>query len=316
MDSVQESLISEEELTRYAQQLRKDQSLAEAVRKYDAASRKKVYLLNASFLATFAAWIASGGAAWLIAPLIIVNGMFALPYLRVFIHSEAHWGLGVNRAQTWYLRYLAFAAYQVPFEAYRLGHFAHHKYDNDVPTRGLANDRQSTYLYSRSGNPISFLIWALHYLLVYQYFYQFMLVIRKASRQKMQELAVQALIIVALDLGLALISLSFFLEIFVPSLSIAWLGSSVVLYMMHNVRKSDAVYHHSVNSYSRAFNKFGDNDGLHIVHSMFPFLHPYHVTAVDEMLRKDLHPSQVIEGHYVTGYFKQLLTPKRRYAVV
>ena len=306
--------VGHKDLKEYAQHLRRDRSYGAALRRYDAASRRKVYLLNLSLLATLLIWMASDENSWLIAPLILVNGLFALPYLRVFIHSEAHWGIGANWLQTGYLRYLAFAAYQVPFEGYRLGHFAHHKYDNDVPERGLANDRQSTYLYSPRGNPINFLVWALHYLLVYQYLHQYLMVIRKASAKKIAALAVQTLIVLAIDVGLALISRSFFLEIFLPSLGIAWLGSSIVLYMMHNVNKDDAIHHHSVNSYSRFFNRFGDNDGLHIVHSMFPFLHPYHTEAVDRLLRKDLHPSQVIEGHYVTGYLRQLLTRRSTYA--
>lgn len=290
-----------------AQRLRRAPEHREAIDEFDAASRRKVYALNALFVATAVAFFLAGQTWWMAVLCTLVNGFVALPYLRVFIHSEVHWGLGRTRWQTRYLRYLAFAPYQVPFEAYRLGHFAHHRYDNDVPERGLANDRQSTYLYSTAGKPVNFLVWAAHYLFVYQYFHQVRLVVRKASRRKIAEFFAQLAVVLALDIALLVLVPRFALLVLLPSLAIAWAGSAIVLYMMHDVVKSDAVHHHSVNSYARFFNSFGDNDGLHVVHSMMPFLHPYHAPAIDRLIKDELHPDQVVQGHYITEFAKRRL---------
>ncbi|UGT56971.1 fatty acid desaturase family protein [Nocardia asteroides] len=290
-----------------AQRLRRAPEFRSAIEEFDAASRRKVYGLNLLFAATIVAFFAAGQTWWMAMICTLINGFLALPYLRVFIHSEAHWGLGRTTWQTRYLRYVAFAPYQVPFEAYRLGHFAHHSYDNDVPERGLARDRQSTYLYSTAGKPVNFLIWAAHYLFVYQYFHQIKLVARKASRRKLAEFGAQLALVIAIDVALLVLAPRFALMVFVPSLLIAWIGSAIVLYMMHDVVKSEAVHHHSVNSYAKFFNSFGDNDGLHVVHSLLPFLHPYHAPAIDAMIKDELHADQVVTGHYVTEFAKRRL---------
>lgn len=305
-----------EDAKRYARDLRKDSQFTDEIKRFDAKSRLKVYLLNGTFLLSLVAFVFANESWWLVPALILINGVFALPNLRVFIHSEAHWGLSESRVGTWYMRFIAFALYQVPFEAYRVGHFAHHQYDNDVPERDhtLAKDRQSTYLYSHLGKPIAFLAWALHYLFVYQYLHQFVLVIKRTNRKKIAVMALQAAIIVAADVAIFLISAKFFLTVFVPSLAIAWIGSAIVLYMMHKVKFSDARYHHSVNSYSSFFNRFGDNDGMHVVHSMVPFLHPFHQARVNDLIKDGLHPDQSLRGHYVVEFFKDQLRLTRRSA--
>lgn len=304
------------DVKRYARELRSDKQYENQIERFDARSRMKVYGLNALTICSFGLFVLAGEPMWLVPVLIAVNGLFALPYLRVFIHSEAHWGLSKSRFGRTYMRYIAYSLYHVPFEAYRVGHFAHHQYDNDAPGEGerFSRDRQSTYLYSSQGIPVRFGAWAFHYLFVYQYANQIAMVAKRAGRRKLFEMGAQAAIIIGFDIAMMVVSWRFFVMIFVPSLVIAWLGSAIVLYMMHNVRLSDAKYHHSVNSYSKFFNSFGDNDGMHVVHSIVPFLHPYHQARVNELIENDLHPSQSLPGHYVGAFMKTRLFKQRSVA--
>lgn len=300
---------SEVDVKRYARELRKSSEFDDEIRDFDRKSRNKVLLLNAVFVLTLAVFALAGESWWLVPVLVLVNGAFALPNLRIFIHSEAHWGLCRTAPGTWYMRFLAFAPYQIPFEAYRVGHFAHHQYDNDIPERDhtLANDRQSTYLYSQKGTPVSFVVWAVHYLFVYQYINQFVLVIKRTNRKKIATMLLQLALIIGIDAAIAAVSVRFFVAVFIPSLIIAWVGSAIVLYMMHNVRFTDAKYHHSVNSHSRFFNRFGDNDGMHVIHSLVPFLHPFHQARANELIEGHLHPDQELKSHYVTAFVTSTL---------
>lgn len=271
------------DVKRYARQLRGDAQYADGIRRFDTRSRMKVYGLNLITALSLLVFLCAGQPMWLVPVLIGVNGVFALPYLRVFIHSEAHWGLAETKIGRTYMRYIAYAPYHIPFEAYRVGHFAHHQYDNDSPRKGerLSRDRQSTYLYSKNGTPIRFSVWAIHYLFIYQYVEQIAMVLRRSRKRKLFEMAAQAALIIAIDVAIITLSWKFFVYVFLPSLAIAWIGSAIVLYMMHNVVLSDAQYHHSVNCYSKFFNSFGDNDGMHVVHSLVPFLHPFHQVEVN-----------------------------------
>lgn len=269
---------------------------------FDKSSRNKVIFLNATFLTSLLTYI-SFPTVYTALILVVVNGTFSIPYLRVFIHSEMHWGLIKNKALSWLFRSFAFAIYHVPFEAYKYGHFAHHRHDNDVAGADKAKDKQSTYLTSRQGTPINPLLWIIHYLFVYQFYYQTKLVIDSKLRSAKINYTLQSLIILALDIAIFNISEDFFVFIYLPSIALAWIGSGIVLYMMHCVDFEKSVYHHSVNSYSTFFNKFGDNDGLHIVHSMFPSLHPMLAKDVDELIKPELHESQVLDKHYVTQFF-------------
>ncbi len=302
---------------RYARELQRDKQFEPDIERFDARSQMKVYGLNFLTVLSFVAFVLAKQPLWLVLPLICLNGALTLPYLRVFIHSEAHWGLAKGRIGRLYMRYIAYSFYHIPFEAYRVGHFAHHQYDNDAPGDGesLSRDRQSTYLYSREGIPVRFGIWALYYLFVYQFVNQVSMVVRRSRKQELWEMAAQTVVIMALDLAMILISWKFFVLIFIPSLAVAWIGSAIVLYMMHNVKLTDARYHHSVNSCSRFFNSFGDNVGMHIVHSLAPSLHPYHQARVNKLVEANLHPSQTVGRHYVIAFFADLLFKKKSSAL-
>lgn len=275
------------------------------VEDFNRAARNKVLALNAIFFISIALYKIMPNTLMGCA-LVLVNGTFAVPYLRVFIHSEMHWGLLKNKKYEPVFRALAFSIYHVPFEAYKYGHFAHHRYDNDRADGSFAKDKQSTYLTSEEGRPINWFLWMLHYLFIYQFYYQTKLVLDSGVKKAKKYLAIQVLVIVAIDSAILLLSPSFFWYVYLPSLAVAWIGSGIVLYMMHKVEVQSAAYHHSVNSYSKFFNSFGDNDGLHIVHSMFPSLHPMHASKVDTLIKPELHHTQVLRRHYVSQFFIDL----------
>lgn len=298
-------MIDIQEVRMQAYGLNTDKDKQEEKNTFDAKSRLKVYFLNFVFIASLITFVFLKENKFLIFPFILLNGFFSIPYLRVFIHSEMHWGLSDNFIQKKYFRYLAFAIYQVPFVAYQYGHRAHHRFDNDVPVNFLSQDKQSTYLYSKDKKPINFMTWIIHYLFAYQFFYQTKLVFESKLVKNIFLFFVQVFVILLLDFIIFSISSKFFFYILIPSLIISWVGSGIVLYMMHNVDYDSAVYHHSVNSYSKFFNKFGDNDGLHIVHSLYPFLHPAHAVQIDDLLKVDLTPQQKLSGHYVYEFFKE-----------
>ncbi|KHN65859.1 hypothetical protein AV645_10280 [Acinetobacter calcoaceticus] len=300
------------ELKKVALNLHTERKYDKEIEIFDSKSRTKVFLLHAILILTLILFSVFNNQLYLIPLFIVINGFFSIAYLRVFMHSEMHWGLSENKLVKFYLRWIVFGLYQVPFTAYVFGHRAHHRYDNDHPeSNKLSSDKQSTYLYENSGKPINPVLWMLHYLFIYQFFHQIKYVITDGKKKDLIKLILQIMVIIFMDVAIFYINKMFFLYVFIPSILVSWLGSGIVLYMMHNIEHQKAKVHHSVNSYDNFFNKFGDNDGLHIVHSLFPFLHPIHAPEIDKLVYLELDEKQKLKEHYVIAFFKIALNFKK-----
>jgi hypothetical protein len=82
--------------------------------------------------------------------------------------------------------------------------------------------------------------------------------------------------------------------------------AAIALYMMHYVEHSDESFYHTLNCLDPAFNWFGDNDGYHIEHSLFPNLHPYFLKEAASFVGAPetnlVHENYVIAG--VKALFK------------
>ena len=282
--------------------LREKSSDKENVDLFDKKTRLKVYILYGTFVACFLAYYFLPFSVYLSVALAIVMGFFAIPYLRVFMHSEMHWGVGSKGLSRVFFKHFLSLLFSVSQTGYVYGHRAHHRYDNDYNPSGFPKDLQSTYIFSKSGRPTNPLVWLAFYVLVYQQFIHAYLVFSGKVITDKIWMIVELAVIVAFHSAMYIYFFDFYLFSYLPALLIAWVGSGIVLYMMHSVDADSYKIHPTNNSLSKFFNTFGDNDGYHLEHSLFPSIHPKYLKEMAECV--DLDDSQNLKDHYVIAFFK------------
>ena len=270
------------------------------VRRMNLITQLKIGLLYAMFAGCLAGYrITGGGLAVQIAG-IAVLGLFAIPFLRVFMHSHMHWKIGNGPVRNFILDHALSMMFSVQQTGYELGHWAHHLYDNDFDPRGFPKDLQSTYVFSRTGKPASMALWGLFYVTVYQFGVQLFHVLNARKKRVVLGFAGDTLVIAAFHAGVYTLSSGFYLGVFLPALGIAWAVAAIALYMMHNLPVDGSRYYHAINCLDPFFNWFGDNDGYHIEHSLFPGIHPAYLKLANGLLApprdQQIHDNYVIAG--------------------
>jgi hypothetical protein len=90
------------------------------------------------------------------------------------------------------------------------------------------------------------------------------------------------------------------------------MASATVLYMMHAVNADEYVIHPTNTCTDRFFNSFGDNDGYHLEHTLFPSIHPLFLPKVHGLLQCD--PRQIFPIHYFKAGVRRALGRSRQVA--
>lgn len=278
---------------------------SEEVEHFDRHSRRKVALLYAVSFACFAAYQWSSGNGFVAAASLLTMGLFSIPYTRVFMHSQMHWGMGGTAVTQFLVRHFISLQFSVPQTGYEYGHRLHHRYDNDFNPKGLPRDLQSTYVFSRNGKPTPALLWLPFYLLFFQTLVCAYLVLRGGKWRDILGYLMELGAILGLHATLFGYTQDFYLSVYLPALLLAWTASGIVLYVMHEVDARQYGVHPTNNSHSRFFNGFGDNDGFHIEHTLFPGLHPLYLERLHRLLPTP--PQQNLKNHYVIAFVKKAL---------
>jgi fatty acid desaturase len=278
------------------------------VRRANLVTQAKVAAIYATFVAALAAYQLTGGRPTVSAASVVVLGVFALPFLRVFMHSQSHWGVGNGPVRNWLLDHGISLLFGVPQTGYKYGHLAHHRYDNDYDPTGFPKDLQSTYIFSRDRRPANIVVWCLFYVTVYQHAVHLYHTVNAPKRREVFWFAFEYGLIVALHAALFHFAPGFYLTVYLPSLVIAWLVSAVSLYMMHAVDADDYEVHPTLNTRDRFFNWFGDNDGYHMEHSLYPHVHQVFLGRVSDLIQPPAE--QVLDGQYVTAAFRRFFAPR------
>lgn len=280
-----------------------EMSTSEGVKAFDKKSRLKVYLL---YLTT----VTCGLVHWLVGDnvtldilLVLVMGLFSIPYTRVFMHSQMHWGMGGNQFTRFLLDHFISLQFSIPQRGYVYGHREHHKYDNDYNEQGYPRDLQSTFLFSKDGRPSHPCLWLAFYVLVYQHFIHAYLVLKGGKSKDILSYLMELSVIVLMHVVLFVGFNAFYLHAYLPALCVAWTASGIVLYMMHAVDSDTYTVHPTNNSLSPFFNSFGDNDGYHIEHTLFASLHPLYLERLHAML--PVAEEQRLPRHYVVEFFRR-----------
>lgn len=283
------------------------------VRRANRRTRLKVLALHLAFVASIAGDRLAGGHPGYRAPAVLALGLFVLPFLRVFMHSQSHWAIGDGRVRNFLLDRFISLPFSISQTGYRAGHVAHHLYDNDHDPRGLPRDLQSTYVFSRDGRPAPIWKWVLFYMFGYQLGLHFFHVVRMGKPRDLGWYALENAAIVAMHGALWALVPGYYLAVYLPALLLGWLAASIALYMMHHVdaRRVDAgeLVYHAVNSVEPFFNWFGDNDGYHIEHSLFANVHPVFLREVNAILRPPA--AQELHLNYVLAGLKLVLSRRR-----
>jgi fatty acid desaturase len=241
---------------------------------------------------------------------VAVLGMIALPLLRLFMHTQAHWKVGNGPVRNWLLDHGVSVLLSTPQTGYEYGHLAHHRYDNDFDPRGFPRDLQSTYIFSKNGKPSNIAVWCLFYIVVYQNFIHLYHVLNAPRRREVAWYAVEFALIVACHVALYRVSAGFYRGVYLPSLLLAWAVSAVTLYMMHAVDLSCFCIHPTLNTRHRAFNLLGDNGGYHLEHSLYPNVHQVFLEKASALIQPPEH--QVLDGTYATEALRRLFGGRRR----
>jgi fatty acid desaturase len=284
------------------------------IRRANFHTQLKILAIHVVFFGALAAYLASGGH-WIAAALgVAVLGLLALPFIRVYMHSQGHWGIGNGPIRNWLLDRGISILFSVPQTGYKYGHLAHHRYDNDFDSRGFPKDLQSTYIFSRDGKPTNIVLWCLFYVLAYQHAIHLFHVLNAPRRRELAWFAFEYVLIAAFHAGVWLVSPGFYLAVYLPSLVLAWLVSAVSLYMMHAVDRDDFEIHPTLNTRNRLFNWFGDNDGYHLEHSLYPALHPVFLDKASALVQPPVE--QVLEGQYLTEALRRLFGTRAKAAEV
>ncbi len=280
------------------------------IRRANFHTQLKILAIHVVFFLALAAYLATGGH-WLAAAVsVFVLGLVALPFLRVYMHSQGHWGIGNGPVRNWLLDHGLSVLFGIPQTGYKYGHLAHHRYDNDFDARGFPKDLQSTYIFSRNGKPTNLWLWCAFYVLVYQHAIHLFHVLNAPRRRELAWFAFEYAVIAAFNVAVWLVSPGFYLAVYLPSLVLAWLVSAVSLYMMHAVDHDHFEIHPTLNTRDRLFNWFGDNDGYHLEHSLYPALHPVFLDKASALIQPP--EEQVLEGQYVTEALRRLFCGKAK----
>jgi fatty acid desaturase len=251
------------------------------------------------------AFVATGGH-WAVAVVsVAVLGLVALPFLRIFMHTQAHWGMGNGPVRNFLFDHLISVLFSTPQTGYKYGHLAHHRYDNDFDARGFPKDLQSTYVFSRNGKPANIWLWSLFYIVVYQHAIHLFHVLNAPHRREVLWFAFETALIVAFHGALWQVSPAFYLLVYLPTLAVAWLISALTLYMMHAVDLEHFHIHPTLNTRNRLFNLIGDNGGFHLEHSLYPNLHPVFLDKASALIQPPAE--QVLDGPYVTEGLRLML---------
>ncbi len=274
------------------------------IQRANLCTQLKVLTVHALFALALGAFLATGGNAAVAAAGVLALGTWALPLLRVYMHSQAHWGIGNGPVRNFVLDRLISILFSVPQTGYKYGHLAHHRYDNDFDARGFPRDLQSTYVFSRDGKPTNIVLWCLFYVIVYQHAIHLFHVLNAPRRREPAWFAFEYALIAAFHVSVWLISPGFYLAVYLPALVLAWLVTAVTLYVMHAVDHDDFEIHPTLNTRHRLFNWFGDNDGYHLEHSLYPALHPVFLDKASALIQPPAE--QVLEGQYLTEALRRL----------
>jgi fatty acid desaturase len=274
------------------------------IRRTNFYTQVKVGLIYAAFFAALTAYVVSGGHAAVAAVGIAVLGLLAISFLRVFMHTQAHWKFGNGPIRNWLLDHGLSILFSVPQTGYKYGHLAHHRYDNDYDPSGFPKDLQSTYIFSRNRRPTNLWLWCVFYLVVYQHAVHLFHVLNAPKRREIAWYAFEYLLIAAFHAGVYWLSPGFYLTVYLPALALAWCVAAVSLYMMHAVDLDEYEVHPTLNSHDPWFNWFGDNDGYHLEHSLFPNLHPAFLKMASDLIQPP--EQQVLSGQYVTAALERL----------
>jgi|GEM_PF-831940 len=236
---------------------------------------------------------------------IALLGGVLLPFLRVFMHSQAHWKIGNGPLRNWLLDRLISVLFAVPQTGYEMGHLAHHRYDNDFDPSGYPRDLQSTYIFSKDGRPCNIWIWCLFYIIVYQHAVHLFHVLNSRKKRKVFYFFSEAIAIVLFNAALYSYGRGFYLDVYLPSLGIAWFIVALSLYMMHAVDVRLFERHPTLNCDDPLFNWLGDNDGYHLEHSLYPYLHPVFLKEASGLIPPP--DRQVVHAQYPLAAIPLLL---------
>lgn len=291
------------------EQLRASQKLDTRIEDFDKKSRLKVWLLYFTSLLCFLAYQVLPQSFLVNILLVLVLGLFSIPYVRVFMHSQMHWGLGGGKLTKFMLDHFISLIFAVPQTGYVFGHRAHHRYDNDYNPNGLPKDLQSTYIFSKNGQPTPLVPWLLFYVFIYQIFVHALLVFQNGKLKDKASYLMELTIIGVFHWLLYSVDSGLYLTVYLPGLMLAWTASGIVLYMMHAVDMDTYSVHPTNDSLSPFFNSFGDNDGYHLEHSLFPSLHPIHLEKAHSFFA--LPATQCSKRHYVLELFARKLKLNR-----
>ena len=275
------------------------------IRRANRATQLKLLLLHLAFVACLAAHVSTGGHPLTSVLSVLVLGLFVLPFVRVFMHSQAHWRIGNGAIRNWLLDRTVSLLFSIPQTGYRLGHLAHHRYDNDHDPRGYPRDLQSTYLFSRDGRPCNIWVWCFFYLAVYQHAIHLLHVLNSPRRRYLLWYVGEQLLVVGLHLALLRFQPTFYLQVYLPSLALAWIVAALALYMMHALPADAPVRHPTLTSLDPLLNWFGDNDGYHLEHTLFAGVHPVFLARAHQLLAPP--PQNVLHGNYVLAALPLLL---------
>ena len=255
-------------------------------------------------------FVATSGNGLVAVGSVIVLGLVAMPFLRVFMHSQGHWKAGNGPIRNFILDHGLSLLFGLSQTGYKYGHLAHHRYDNDYDPTGFPKDLQSTYIFSRNRKPTNIWVWCVFYILVYQQFIHMFHAFNAPKRREALWFVIETAMIIAFNMALFAWVPAFYLAVYLPSLLLAWFVSAVSLYMMHAIDLDDYDVHPTLNTSDKLFNWFGDNDGYHMEHSLFPALHPVFL----EMTSRLINPpeEQVLKGQYFTAAFDRMFAFTRR----
>jgi fatty acid desaturase len=274
------------------------------VEKYNRESQLKLMILFLGTVLCAAFYKHVDQSVITSAILVLLMGTLLIPYTRIFMHSQMHWGLSNSKVLNVVYSHIVSVVFGVTQTGYSYGHKLHHRFDNDFNPNGFPKDLQSTYVFSRDGQPSNKVLWMFYYMFFYQQLYVNWLVLKRGKLKDIFWALVEISLISGVHFMLFQFSSDFYLYLFLPALFMAWCASSLTLYEMHNVPANDYHIHPTVTSVDSFFNWYGDNDGYHLEHSLFASLHPSYLKKCHKLL--DLSESQIYKKQYAVESLTKL----------
>jgi fatty acid desaturase len=226
-----------------------------------------------------------------------------------FIHNPFFTSDWLNRA----FSVLETLVMGVPQTIYHHYHLNHHWGDNDAPgPDGTTKDWGSTYRHGKDGKPEAF--WS--YCLIG--FFRFELgpcfrMIGRQGRKHVTLVAVEALALGALWLGMVLVDWRYFVIFYLPSYYLGWVLTYAHTYALHYRATPGNDYANSVSSYHRLYNRVFFNNGYHQEHHWDPKAHWTRMADV----RREILPhmiangTRVIRGPHITVFLEDWLNRKQ-----